>query len=78
MSRPKFVPSKVMDFTRKIREIVAETSCKRHKAPEGTPCFELRMDSQEKYYAGICNVRATKIYNGVPSKGPQTFHKEQR
>ena len=78
MSRPRSVPSKVMDFARKIREIVAETSCKRHEAPAGTPCFELRMDSQEGYYAGICNTRAIKIYDGVPSERPRNFHKERR
>lgn len=78
MSRPKFIPSKVMDFSRKIRDIIADTDCKRHSAPEGIPCFHLRMDSQEGYYAGICNVRATKIYNGVPSKSPRNFQKEKR
>ena len=78
MSRPKFVPSKVMDFTRKIREIVEQTSCKHHKAPEGIPCFHLRMDSQEGYYAGICNVRATMIYNGVPTTSPRNSQKEKR
>lgn len=78
ISRPKFVQSKVMDFARKIREVIEETECKRHSAPVGIPCFHLRMDSQEGYYAGICNVRATKIYNGVPSKAPRNFHKEKR
>jgi hypothetical protein len=78
MSRLKFVPSKVMDFTLKIREVLAETNCERHSAPVGIPCFHLRMDSHEGYYAGICNVRATKIYNGVPSKSPRTLHKEKR
>lgn len=78
MSRPRSFPAKVMEFTRKIREIVDQTDCGRHKVPVGIPCFHLRMDSREGYYAGICNVRATKIYNGTPSQSPRNFHKEKR
>lgn len=68
MSRPNFIPSKVMDFSSKIRSVIAEFDCGRHNAPVGIPCFHLRMDSREGYYAGICNVRATKLFNGLPTK----------
>lgn len=78
MSRPRFIPSKVMDFTRKIRGVLDQTDCERHNVPEGIPCFHLRTDSQEGYYAGICNARATKIYNGVSEKSPRNFSKEKR
>lgn len=69
MSRPRFVPGKELDFTRKISKIVNEFECARHNVPVGVPCFHLRMGSREGYYAGICNVRATKMFNGVSSKG---------
>jgi len=64
-----------MDFTRKIREILEKTDCKRHKVPEGIPCFHLRMDSHEGYYAAICNTRATKIYNGAPAESRLPFRR---
>jgi hypothetical protein len=78
MSRPRSIPGKVMDFTSKIKQVLAETDCGRHLAPVGIPCFHLRMDSQNGYYAGICNVRATKLFNGVPSMNPRNFNKEKR
>lgn len=63
---------------RKIPRIVTETSCGRHKAPEGVPCFEVRMDSHEGHYWAVCNVRATKLFNGKPSSLPRKLSKEKR
>lgn len=85
MSRPKFVPSKVMDFSLKIREVIDDFACDRHNAPEGIPCFHLRMGTREGYYAAICNARAKKRWNGVSTPPTisikttnRTFKKEKR
>lgn len=75
MSKPYPVPSQILDFTSKIREIVNEFDCLRHNAPVGTPCFDVRMGARRGHYAGICNVRATKRFNGVSNK---KIHKEKR
>lgn len=76
MGRPNFIPSKLMDFSSKIRFVVEETDCTRHSAPVGIPCFHLRTDSHQfGYLAGICNIRAKKRFNGVPST---RFQKENR
>lgn len=83
MQRPKFsMQQTTQDFTSKIRVVVDQFDCSRHDnyAPVGIPCFHLRMDSRDGYYAGICNVRALKLYNGVPrpTKFPKIYQKETR
>jgi len=71
MSRPRFVPGPVMDFTSKIGAVISQFDCKRHHAPVGMPCFQLRMDTRENYLAGICSTRASKVYNGVAANSSQ-------
>lgn len=61
----------------KMETVIAETNCGRHNVPEGIPCFHIRMDSREGYAFGICNVRATKVYNGKSTKNAKNF-KEKR
>lgn len=67
MSRPQFVPSKVMDFSSKILAVINQHDCRRHGAPVGFPCFVLSTDSL-LVHGAICNVRATKMFNGIPTK----------
>ena len=61
MPRPKFqVQKQTMDFQRKIRRVVDETTCHRHNSIEGEPCWRVPF--------GVCNQRATKIFDGVPTE----------
>lgn len=65
----------MMDFSRKIQRVVQETDCSVHPAPAGFPCFSVRMDSREGYYAGVCGKRALKLFTGRPLT---KFQKEKR
>ena len=65
MQRPKFaVQSKIMDFTSKVRHVVNHTSCEKHDARQGRPCYWLRGDGSLSIYAGICGNRSRKVYTG--------------
>lgn len=75
MSRPASVPSKVMDFSSKIQAVISQFACNVHFAPVGDPCWHVRMGSQEGWLSGICNNRATNLFNGQPSN---RFKKENR
>lgn len=80
MQRPKFNTPKMFDFTSKIRQIIEKTSCGRHKAPEGVPCYSLGRDAGG-YYAGVCNLRIKKVYNGkvtTEAVKTQKFHTNRR
>ena len=61
MSRLYSVPSGKLDFSRRIQNIVAVTECDHHNAPEGIPCFQLRMDSRDGFYWAICSTRASRF-----------------
>ncbi len=64
MQRPKFSQPKLQDFRSKINEIVAVTTCTKHGAIEGDPCWFVVNDS--KYWrAAICGTRISKRYNGT-------------
>jgi hypothetical protein len=49
-----------------IVAIMDRQGCKKHHAPEGTPCFTLRKSSGNGYFAAICNKRA--VLAGVNGK----------
>lgn len=40
-----------------IQSIISRVECKKHRVPEGIPCYHLRLDSVEGYGAGVCGPR---------------------
>lgn len=41
-----------------IKKLMDLVECKRHKAPQGIPCFHMPKNTGFGFYAGICNKRA--------------------
>lgn len=77
--RPKFsVQQKTKDFTSKIRVVIAETSCDRHSAPIGEPCWDVVSDTTKYFGVAVCNRRARKIYTGTPSTKASTNNREYK
>lgn len=71
MQRPrptkKFSISPIMDFRSKIRDVLAVSECSKHAATYGVPCFDIPRDTGG-YYAGICQKRINKVYDGPISE----------
>lgn len=71
MQRPKFqIQKKTMDFTRKIRRVIDETTCHDHDALPGHPCYKAPF--------GVCNKRAKQIFTGIPSERASTGAREYK
>lgn len=76
-----------------IRAIVTTTTCKKHKADEGTPCYVVHPGTGkvENGLLGVCGARIKRAgYNGTisetsfqtkrpsgPSEGRKTHHKKK-
>jgi len=71
MQRPKpvkkFSITPIMDFRSKIRDVLDVSTCKKHNAPEGIPCFYIPRDTGG-HYAGICQSRIKQVYDGKISE----------
>lgn len=77
MSRPKFqVQQKIMDFSSKTAYIADETSCDKHNADKGTPCWELKSSVGQSLRA-ICSKRTKKLFNGAITSSARIAHPNQ-
>lgn len=61
--RTKFNPSSLMDFRKKIKDVMDAAACARHDVPIGVPCFHVPRETGG-YYPAICAKRIGKVYNG--------------
>lgn len=78
-SRPKFVvQQKVMDFHSKIDRVLVETTCDRHSAPIGEPCWDVASDTTKFFGRGICGKRASKIYTGTVTDRSRSGKRPQK
>lgn len=60
-----------------IPTVLAVTSCPKHNAFMGIPCFHMRKGAGNGYYAGICNDRALRAgCNGEVD--PRSIHAPTR
>lgn len=61
--KKKFVMPKMMDFTRKVQDVVASVVCEKHSASLEEPCWWIHTDRGMKL--AVCNGRTLKRFDGV-------------